>query len=562
MESGDDKSEDDPANRRRDDLKEGKGNRPRSRSLRRKRHHEDIIPKVKFLESTVSELLSNIDNLDRITERTVNEKVNAALESLTTKMTDMIGYTITSKLPELLKTFFNDNSHNSAEGSTHIANPTSAPDTPQTTSQDAYTTHPKPTRNSQPSNNIQSMDWTKTPFSKGKKPINNEAFHNPHIRQNNFELLNSLESEDASLKPESVNVEDINIKDNPFKKPRIEKKNHHTKTNSEKYDPSNKTFKATPIITYNINQKTVKNKLNELNMKDFRFLRSKDPNRVVILPSSKETRTAALSILSEKKINHYTFTPQDERNTTLIIKNIPTEYEIDDVSEELENMGVNNRIAKISKISTPRLEKYNLYALHIPPGEQIGEFLKINWMFNTRVKIEKFLRRDDPQCFKCQRLGHFSSGCEMEVKCVKCAQGHPSNECTLNKDSSKELLKCVLCGQVGHPASYRGCPKIKEMVKNKKEVQAISSSKNSKTFDSKFVEKNVSFASMAKSSNVRKTSDINNLLNSVAEETFGCNYFELKRAFDSFLSIYNNEKDPRIRKEALLNFILKTDYNG
>lgn len=72
------------------------------------------------------------------------------------------------------------------------------------------------------------------------------------------------------------------------------------------------------------------------------------------------------------------------------------------------------------------------------------------------------------QCARCQRFGHAAANCKMEFRCVKCAKNHSSGECPLGKDQveDRSTLKCALCRTNGHPASYRGCPKVQEL-KNK-----------------------------------------------------------------------------------------------
>lgn len=76
------------------------------------------------------------------------------------------------------------------------------------------------------------------------------------------------------------------------------------------------------------------------------------------------------------------------------------------------------------------------------------------------------------QCYRCQRFGHSSTNCGMTPRCVKCLLSHESGKCFLPKYTSlKESERiegqdevkspkasCVNCGNVSHPASWRGCP--------------------------------------------------------------------------------------------------------
>lgn len=418
-------------------------------------------------------------------------------------------------------------------------------------------------QNDQSTSDAQNVEWMQTK-SQGKKP--NFIPQRENIdNSNKYGSLSSLVEEDGDAS--SHNFEDANI---TFIKPKsiIQKKSI---SNNKKVVTQTKA-KTTPIVAYNLNQKALKNGLHNMNKSDYKILRGSNPDRVVILPSSKETREATLSILTKEEIPHFTYKPIEERNTILIIKHIPNEYEIDDVKEELASLGFSDIVVKISQPRNPSLLRKNFFLIHIRPGANTSAITKNKWMFNTKVVIEKFLNKDDPQCYSCQRTGHFAEGCRMGVRCVKCSEKHNSIECPLPKDAKRDQLKCALCGLMGHPASYRGCTKRKEILKNrnknlnKPQATDFSPKNTNKTFNSRLVDNNVSYSSLLKPSvaNNRNLSlnNINSLLNSASEELFGCNYKELKSGFDEFLTAYNNIEDPQVRKQALLNFIMKTNYNG
>lgn len=368
---------------------------------------------------------------------------------------------------------------------------------------------------------------------------------------NMFDVL-SIGMEDdqvPSLKP------DLN-------KPKITHRSDNLKNRNSRFSKT-KSLKATPIIAYNVNHKALLGKLKEENKTDFEILKGRNPDRSVILPISKESRAVTLSILKEKNIPHFTFTPKEEKNTSLLLKNVPEEYDLQDVIEELKTLEYYNKIAKVSQLNKGKLARYKFYIISVLPGQPIGEFLKLDLLFHTRVRIEKFINKDEPQCFKCQRLGHMAKGCEMGLKCVKCAQAHTSEQCPIPKDSPKEMLKCAHC-EGNHAASYRGCPKIKELLKRKKLNSAQAQPAEPKNIITKpsFVKNNVSFASALGNNNDMSLKGINALLNSASEELFGCNYTSLKIQFDKFLEIYKGNDNLNVRKEALLNFIMSTNYNG
>jgi hypothetical protein len=59
----------------------------------------------------------------------------------------------------------------------------------------------------------------------------------------------------------------------------------------------------------------------------------------------------------------------------------------------------------------------------------------------------------------------------MQFRCVKCTQTHQPGCCSISENDGKEALSCVLCGQAGHPASYRNCPVYKRKIREREEIR-------------------------------------------------------------------------------------------
>lgn len=68
-------------------------------------------------------------------------------------------------------------------------------------------------------------------------------------------------------------------------------------------------------------------------------------------------------------------------------------------------------------------------------------------------------------CSRCQRVGHSSSNCHLDFRCVKCAENHEPGNCAIKKEIKidKTQIYCVRCKMYGHPATYKGCIKYKEI---------------------------------------------------------------------------------------------------
>lgn len=78
------------------------------------------------------------------------------------------------------------------------------------------------------------------------------------------------------------------------------------------------------------------------------------------------------------------------------------------------------------------------------------------------IRPEKMLwevpnRAEVIQCYRCQRFGHSARFCNMLQRCIKCSEHHQPGEC---QNSDKQTMAfCVNCGEPGHPANFRQCPK-------------------------------------------------------------------------------------------------------
>lgn len=98
---------------------------------------------------------------------------------------------------------------------------------------------------------------------------------------------------------------------------------------------------------------------------------------------------------------------------------------------------------------------------------------------NQMVTWGKIQRKGPIQCFNCQRFGHISKYCNRDYRCVKCNNKHNPGECPLSadKNGNNENVFCVGCGQIGHPASYRGCQKYKERIEQFKKRNVAADEK-------------------------------------------------------------------------------------
>lgn len=175
-------------------------------------------------------------------------------------------------------------------------------------------------------------------------------------------------------------------------------------------------------------------------------------------------------LLKKAKTNFYSFTPKTEKNLTFLLKGLNCTFEEKEVLAELQNMNIEGlQFLKLSRFSTRRSIQEQrtlpIFIVQLTHNSNPGLLKQIQYIAHQVVHWERFRRKDIIQCIRCQRLGHAAANCNLKYRCVKCKEGHDPGMCSVDKNN-KQVPFCINCNSEGHPASYRGCPKILE-IKNK-----------------------------------------------------------------------------------------------
>jgi len=105
-----------------------------------------------------------------------------------------------------------------------------------------------------------------------------------------------------------------------------------------------------------------------------------------------------------------------------------------------------------------------MFFVELKPAVNNKEIYDTNSLLQCKIKFEQpHVRRELPQCSKCQRYGHTKNFCFHQARYVKCAGNYATTKC-LRKTRSNDV-KCVLYNG-NYSANYKGCRVYKDLQRN------------------------------------------------------------------------------------------------
>lgn len=227
-----------------------------------------------------------------------------------------------------------------------------------------------------------------------------------------------------------------------------------------------------PIFLYNVNIKHLVEQLEAKTPKIVFKIKNVNKHKSKLYLSDVAVHSEMMSILREKKINAFTFTPKELKQMSLVLRGLYHTTEAEDVKLVLDDF-VPGVVSKVSKFTTSFSTKNNintgLFLVTLVPGKKLGDVSHIKFLLSQSIIWEKPKKKElEIQCRRCQHWGHIARNCTSEFKCVKCDQKHLPGECSRNESANFEV-RCVNCKESGHPANWRGCPAYKKYVVNKRD---------------------------------------------------------------------------------------------
>lgn len=232
-----------------------------------------------------------------------------------------------------------------------------------------------------------------------------------------------------------------------------------------------------PITVWKMSVQDINKLLYQLNG-DGKFVLKNSKGAVQIRTKCSSLFVDIQEALKQLNAEFYTHATRDDASVKIVLSGLPV-YNIEEIKTELAKNNISPREVKL--LYKTRDNSSALYVLNFAKGTvKLNKLREVQYLFNVVVSWRHWTRRvnDILQCFRCQRFGHGSRHCNMQLRCVKCGKQHTSGDCTIPKKASggsisktHKDIKCANCGQ-NHAASFRECPYRLEFIK--RQVSSVS----------------------------------------------------------------------------------------
>lgn len=177
-------------------------------------------------------------------------------------------------------------------------------------------------------------------------------------------------------------------------------------------------------------------------------------DQVKIQPLKSDVYSTILKALMEKNTEFHTYKPKKDKTFRVVLKNMHPTTDLKEISNSLAEKG--HMVINIWNVKQRNTNvQLPLFFVDLKAQDNNKEIYKVKLLMNTCVQFEApHIKREIPQCMRCQKYGHTRNYCHNNPRCVKCARNHLTKDCP-RKTRDEEVI-CVNCKE-HHPANYRGC---------------------------------------------------------------------------------------------------------
>ncbi|KAJ8865495.1 hypothetical protein PR048_033758 [Dryococelus australis] len=160
-----------------------------------------------------------------------------------------------------------------------------------------------------------------------------------------------------------------------------------------------------------------------------------------------------MEFLTAKKALPFTRPFKEDRNTNVVISNIPADMTPDELQMELKNLGFHIRRVRQFERKGENPFKFRKFQVTLEGTTQASSIMQLTRIDIYRVTVEKYRPLGPQQCRRCQEYGHNATDCGREMACFKCSGNHWSHECPVPKTTPPT---CPNCGE-NHLGGSKDC---------------------------------------------------------------------------------------------------------
>ncbi|KAF0707197.1 Uncharacterized protein FWK35_00039261 [Aphis craccivora] len=217
--------------------------------------------------------------------------------------------------------------------------------------------------------------------------------------------------------------------------------------------------KIPPIYVHNISDYVkFHDSLDNITIDDYSITNTKSALKLNLC--SVDDYRATTNYLDESKIDYHTFQLPENKQLSIIIRNLPVNTTEQCIFNELIEQKF--EVTSVTRLQNKFKNPLPIVAVLLSKPS-IGIYSLTRLLHCVVVVEPRRPSKDIPQCTNCQRFAHTKKFCHLPPRCVKCAGDHHYSLCQKSNDTPP---KCVNCNS-NHPASYRGCTYYKDISKNK-----------------------------------------------------------------------------------------------
>ena len=164
---------------------------------------------------------------------------------------------------------------------------------------------------------------------------------------------------------------------------------------SQPMKPASKPF-CPPIFLYNVNVGLLCQQLEAKTPKICFKIKNVNNHKAKLYLSDASVHAEMMTILREKKINSYSFTPKEMKQESLVLRGLYYSTEVNDIKAALDESSP-GIVSKVTKFTTTFSKKNNLdtglFLISLVPGKKLGDVSSVKFLLNQCIVWEKPKRK-------------------------------------------------------------------------------------------------------------------------------------------------------------------------